>query len=506
MTEASGGHRKVLLLDLLVASALLVGGVLLRHRPLGPSSLWLDDAWVALGAVRADGIGEVVISGMTAPGFSVLLSGWLAVTGFSATAAQALPFLLAVVAAPVLYSAVVRLGGPRPVAVVAGAALVVAPLHVDYATRVKQYSLDTLAAVVLLALAWAVVNAPASSRRWIALTATAVVATVASASTVPVVVGAFAAGGIAALRTGRRALPVAVASGAVYAVVAGVWAVTVVRPAVNETLSEFWAGYYVELDEGVRAAVGSLALGLERLLVAVSPLPWGVSAVLVVVGLTWLAARRPLVAVAVVVPLVVAVAMAAVEAAPLGGGRTDHHLFASLALAMGFAVEPLHRLRAPAGWAAAGALVVALGLTASPAAGYPKQDVRPIAAEVDARIGEDDVLLVYRSSIWAYALYTDQPVELVETAEYLRRWGPAFGDDRVHVLGRFRDEPERHRSEVRSVVADLDADASVWLLASHYQDDLGAIETYLDEAGLERVEEHQVEGARLTRWAFPDAG
>jgi hypothetical protein len=482
--------------------ALLVGSVWLRYRELGPSSLWQDDAWVVLGATRADGIGEVVLSGVTAPGFSMLLTAWLALTGFSSTAAQFLPFLFAVVAPSLLYLVVVRLGAPKTVATVAGAALVVAPVHVEYATRVKHYSLDTLSAIVVLAVAWAIVEDPASHRRWAALAVTSSVATVLSASVVPVVVGAFTIAGLAALHAGRRARLLSVAGAGGYGVVAAAWTLTVVRPSMNVPLQRYWSQRYLDFDQGFSTGMQSLARAAGHLLGHVSPLPWA-AAVLITVGFLWLVARRPTVALAVAVPLLVAVLMAALHLAPLGGGRTDHHLLPSLVLAMGFALEPLHRVRPPAAVAAAGVVVTAFAVSASPSAPYPQQDIRPLAETLDARFGADDALVLHPPAEWAFGLYSEQPVEIVEAPWFIRSWRPMFPDGRVHVLGAHRARLERVRSEIAAVVASQDGEGSVWLLVSAISDDDEAVvHAQLALEGLERVEERRTPGARLTRWEF----
>ena len=98
--------------DIVLCLALSLIAIVLRAGPLGPWSLWRDDAWQAL-AARAGTWAQAARIGQTAPGFSVLLSFWLMLTGFSSLAAQALPFVAGVAGAPFAYLLAKRCGRGR---------------------------------------------------------------------------------------------------------------------------------------------------------------------------------------------------------------------------------------------------------------------------------------------------------------------------------------------------------------------------------------------------------
>ena len=481
---------------LAAALALVVLAGVLRAAPLGASSLWLDDAWVAL-VSRADSLGDLRLVSLTAPGFSLVLAGWMAATGGSAAAAQLLPFLFAAVAPGALYLVAARRGAPPVVAGAAGAFLAVAPLGIDFATRVKQYSLDALLGAALLGLGWWVAELPDERRRWAWLTGAGVAAMVLTAGVVPVALGALAAGGLAAWRGGSGARRLAVVSGAVFAGVGGAWWALVLRPAVNDALRTYWEGHYLQVDDGVATAVREVPRVLGDVLAAASPLPVWASAVLLAGGVTWLALRRRLVAALVVVPLLVGLVLAALQLAPLGGGRTDHHLFPVVALGMAFALEPTWRRRSVALGVAA-ALAVALAVTVPAPRPYPQEDLRPLVERLERELRSDDTVLVYPSAVWAYALYADLPIDVVADPGSIWRWRPEFLDPRVAVLRPHRDEPERYGPEVAAAVAD--AGDTVWLVASHHREDIGAIEAALRAEGLAPVDEWRERGARITRW------
>lgn len=480
-----------------VAAVLVAAAALLRYEPVGVSSLWLDDAWVAL-VTRIDTLADLRLVGLTAPGFSLLLGGWLAVTGGSATAAQLLPFLFAVLAPGLLYVVAVRRGAPAVVAGLAGVLLVTSPLAITFASRVKQYPLDALLAVVLLGIGWWVAERPDLGRRWGALASGAVVAMLLSAAVVPVALGAFAAGGHTAWRDGSGARRNAALASAGFAAVGGAWWALVLRPAMTDALRTYWAGHYLDVDDGWVAAVADVPRVLGDVLTAASPLPVWASAVLLLAGLGWLAARRPVVAALVAVPLLTGLVLAALQLAPLGGGRTDHYLFPGLALGMAFALEPVWRARRSVAVGVAAVLGVVLVVTAPAPLPYPEEDLRPLVERLDAELAVDDTVVVYPSAVWAYALYTELPVDVVDAPESVWRWQPDILDPRVAVLQPHRDEPERYASEVADAVAD--AGGVVWLVASHTRDDIRAIEEALRTEGFAPEETWREPGARLTRW------
>lgn len=480
-----------------VAAVLVAAAALLRHEPVGVSSLWLDDAWVAL-VTRIDTLGDLRLVGLTAPGFSLLLGGWLAVTGGSATAAQLLPFLFAVLAPGLLFVVGVRRGAPAVVAGLAGAFLVTSPLAITFASRVKQYPLDALLAVVLLGLGWWVAERPDLGRRWGTLAASSIVAMVLTAAVVPVAIGAFAAGGHMAWRDGSGARRNAAWSTGGFAALGGAWWLVVLRPAMTDALRSYWTGHYLDAEGGWLAAVADVPRVLGDVLAAASPLPVWASAVLLVAGVGWLAARRPVVAALVIVPLLTGVVLAALQLAPLGGGRTDHHLFPGLALGMAFALEPAWRARRSVAVGVAAALAVVLFVTAPAPHPYPEENLQPLVERLDADLAVDDTVVVYPSAVWGYALYTELPVDVVDAPESVWRWQPDILDPRVAVLQPHRDEPERYAPEVAAAVAD--ADGTVWLIASHTREDIRAIEEALRAEGFSPVETWREPGARLTRW------
>jgi hypothetical protein len=491
------------LLDGLLLLAVTALAVWLRLEPLGPSSLWLDDAWVAV-AHRVDTLAELRAVGVSAPGFVVLLRAWLLLVGYSETAAQLLPFVAGVAAPGLLYLVVVRRLGWDRLAGLAGAALLtVSPMAVEYAARVKQYTLETVLAIGVFALTVWLLDDVRDRRRWAALVGLGLLATTVSVFVAPYVAAAVAAGLLlAARRRDVLALRRGLVAGATYGLVALVWYLVALRPMVAPALQEFWSDGYLDAASGAGVASRVIEI-LGRVLEGLSPLPVPVTGGLLVLALVGLALRAPVWAFAAATPTVVAVVLAALELAPLGGGRTDIYLYPSYALLMAGGLDALVRPRPSRRTSRASRALVplavtgALLVTAEPAGSYPRSDVRPLATELTEQ-REDEALLVYPATVWAYALYTDDEIALQDDPASSWGFSPRFADDATYVLPPGRDDPGAYLPTVERLLDDEVTD--LWLLASHWRDDYAALQEQLSDVGFERVAETRRDGAELTRW------
>lgn len=490
--------------------ALVALGWSLRSGALGPSSLWLDDAWVAL-VHRTEGLDELRRVGFAAPGFAALLRGWFALVGFDELRAQ-LPALLAGVATPpALYLLARRLRWHPAAGLLGAAALVASPIAIMYATRVKQYTLEGLLGVLLLALALWLLGDVRDDRRWAVFVGAGVLATGTSAFLAPTVAAGVAAAAVRVLeqRRDRAGLLRVVGWGGGYALVALAWYLGVLRQGVTGAIAGFWGDGFLVVDDGAAALAASLGSVLEGLLEGLTVVPPAWAAVAVVVAVVVVGVERPERAVLLVTPTLVAVGLAALQLAPLGGGRTDLYLYPSLALLVTGGVSGVLRRLERASWSGArvvaGLAVVAvvlgavgLVLRAEPVTSYPRFDVRPLAQQIDAVRADDEVLLLYPATIWAYALYTEGGWRLVD--DPVSSWGfsPRFDDPQVVPLPPGRDNPGAYLPTV-TALGEGEAEV-VWLLASHWREDLDALREQLADAGFSRGDREARDGAVLERW------
>ena len=405
---------------------LLVGVALaLRAPALTSVGLYRDDAWPAL-AARTD-LGRALRLGITVPGFELAVRLWMGVSR-STLWAQA-PVLVASLATVVAtYVLVRRLGCGRTPALVAGGILTLAPVHVLYATRLKQYSFDGLLAVAVIAAAVWLWARPGSRSRWALLLGVCTAAALFSASTVPVGIVAMGASAWRGLRAGAApgtttalgprgpARRLAVVVPGVYALAMAGYA-TAVLGSVPPQLHALWEPGFVDASSPGRLVsttwdvVSAFAAGLFYRRGPLGPL------VLTAAVVGAVAYRRDL-ALLAVGPLAVAFALAVARRAPFGGGRTDAYLYPGVALAVALAVH--HAV--DAGWFARvgerlvhGTVAVgifAFALTAGRAHvrhnPYPGVDMAGLQAAVARQQEPGDGVVVTPFSRYPWALYGER--------------------------------------------------------------------------------------------------
>lgn len=485
-------------LDLVTVITLAVAGAVLRAAQLGPSSLWLDDAWLAL-VSRADGLGEVVTVGVTAPGFAAALAAVFGVVGPSSVAAQALPFALGVAAAPLLYLLARRLGLGRGAALVGAALVLAAPVHVAYSGRVKPFTADAVLAAVVLFSGWWVVERPDERRRWGWLALVAVGSVMVSAAMATSVAAAYLAGMVAAARGARqRHLRPALASLAAFTGFALVWWWAVIRPASTPSLRAYWADHYIDLATGPGGTGADLAAAVANVVDGFSALPVVVVGLLLGLSVVSVVARRPLLAVLLLAPLSVSVVLAVLEIAPLGGGRTDIHLYPSLALLVALGVHVIGtRMSTVGAWAVPAVVLALVAATVRASPPYPSEDLRPLVAMAEADARADDLILVYSASRWAYALYTSAAVDLRRDRDSPNGFAVHIEDPRVEVLEPHRQDPDRYEPILDRLA---EGNTRLWLAASHLGADVPVIERMLRDRGYQAVRTESRSGATLTLW------
>ena len=472
--------------DLMVSSLISVLAIGVRSPGLDPPALWLDDAWVALAHRIADPA-ELFEIGVTAPGFVFALKGVFLLVGFSEVAAQALPFAAGVVGPALTYLLARRLGVAVVGSALAGLLIAVAPYHVEYSTAVKQFTSDLVAVIVVLWLAWRVVEA-STAGRWASLLLGGIAATIWSASVVPAVAAAMAAAAWRPLRA--RQLAQLIWPGA-YAVFVGVWWL-LLRRSFGPSLDAFWADFTADGPLDLLVGVGRF---VERFFGAHESLTLSLLLAFVVLfllgfGLRWAGAELRLLLWG---PLALAL-LASLVGVPLGTGRTDLYLYAPTAIALGMTIENVIggvRIRSAVGGVVALAAAVPL---ASPAYADPSghRDVQPqpLLEHAQETMDEDDVLILLWAGSYAATLYSDWEFERESDLSTVG-WHPAPGDQRIHVVH------SRDDTLVDDAIAG-EADGRVlllWTRSSEHRID--AVTDRIEQAGVEAAASRGAPGAEL---------
>lgn len=496
--------------DVVLCLALIPIAIVLRAGPLGPWSLWRDDAWQAL-AAKAGTWAEAARIGQTAPGFSVLLTFWLMLAGFSSVAAQALPFVAGVAGAPLAYLLAKRCGFGMAGATAAGLAIALSPAHATFSTRVKSFTLEADFAMLLLLLGVHGLEEPDRTRRWVVLLLAGVLGTVFSATLLPVTLAAALAVTGAALSAGPcRPWPAAVSLVAL-ALFSLFWSGWWLAPAVHEPLSEVWSESFIPLNEGMARAVTAAWLGTERFLQGLSPLPVRFTGPLLALGVILLVRRTPWLGVLCILPLVIAVVMAAMDLAPYGAGRTEIYFYPFMALILAAPVDVLSRFLPAHGGLLAFVLAVAPLASAQRADGYPAEDIRSIVGVVDSESMEGDAVIVYPQDGYIYALYSRFPVRFLNSD--LSMTGFTVGVDHpgrttlilaphsdYRLLKQHARGVRENSSTIRALFTGGHSPQRVWFAARSDGRAIPTFKSILLEAGLKPARAWRFRGADLTLW------
>lgn len=402
--------------------ALLVGVALwLRVPGLTDLGLYRDDAWPAL-AVEAE-LSEALRMGVTTPGFELFLRGWLSIS--RATTWAQLPALAASILTIVgVYVVARRLGCARVAASAAGGVLVLSPMSILFATRVKPYQLDAFNTVVIIAAALILARRPSSPGRWAALVVVSAGSAVFSASTLAVSVGAVVwCGVVSVLRNEPGARLLGIAVPVAFLAVVGVYA-TIVLGNVPPSLHASWSGNFVSVSSPVELVrttsevVGSFAVGFF-------PTGTAIGALLLVVATLGGFWYRPGVAALAIAPVVVAFVLALAQRAPFGGGRIDIYLYPCVALLVAMAAQRIletglvpNRLAGAATAVGIVAFAGTYGLEFVRAHPYPAADMGPLTAAVEARRQPGDAIVVGPFSRFPFAFYGAVDPEIVLSSRY----------------------------------------------------------------------------------------
>jgi hypothetical protein len=469
-----------------VIAVVLLGGVawFARWGSLPSDGLWFDDSWVAAGAMLGSP-GNLLTVGSGHPGFTAILMAvdWMGAGELAYLGVPSLVF--GVLGSPVLYLGLRSFGYERAISVIVSAALAVAPIPILYSGRVKGYTLDTLA-VLLIAVAIPVLAR--RTWRWPMAAAWTVAAVATGSLSGYTLLATAGAGVILALHPSHDRIVRIVAVG-VQAAVQGAYYVVAQSKTDLAGIEEVVGSHY---DGHMDFSWNPLTFGREllthlRRVAEVFPLgPGGnrwwlaLLAVLAVAGLViasvkghgrseTLAARYLLLLVAL------AAGGSMVDRFPFGpsngqsaewlfsvGGRYTLWMVPALALglaALGQRVLRLASGRRPARPALVGGVLLAA--IAIVVARYERAPDAPFPGSesatrfVDASLGPDDLAIVAGSSTFSFAISTTTPVGVQATPDHQVGFAPLYLDRQVKNVGGWAAEPGSP-ADIRSWAADAE--------------------------------------------------
>jgi hypothetical protein len=482
--------------------ALVLLGVGLRAEALaGDRNLWIDESMLALNLVErsAAGLLEPLDWNQGAPvGFLLLTKAVITQLGASEVALRLVPFLGSLLGlaafgwvAPKLLS--------RPAAVLGVLLLAVSPVLISYSAECKQYALDAGLTVGLLAGAVGLLLGRGGFPRWAGLAVAGAAAVWLSHP------AAFVLGGIgtalladAAWKKDRTRFLAAAGTVAVWLVSFGAcFLLSLKQLGNNQFLLEYWDGHFLPLPP---TSPGDVAWLLDHFF---APFAYpgglggteiragGIAAVLFVVGVWGMWKERWPVAVAVVLPGVLALLASGVHKYPFAGRLL---LFLVPLMVLGVARgawtvgAALWKVQPVAATALLGVLVAAPCLEAYQEARRPMryEQLNPVLGQVRDRWQPGDRMYVYYGARPAFEFYTrDNPF-------------PAGAVE-------FGSHSRANRLMYRSELEALKGSPRVWLVFSHrHQNEEAVIEAYAEGLGrCEKVVEAPGAAAYLFDFTAP---
>lgn len=524
--------------DLVIVLGITALAVALRVGELSPTSLFVDDQWVAY--IDRVGLGESARIGLTSVGFVAGLKAWFAVVGFNETSAQ-LPALIAGSLTPALLYLVVRRWINWPFGLLAAGLLTVNQLHITYSYYVKQYTLDALWSVACLAIGVELMRRGLYGRTAYVGIAAAALAAAISFTTIVASFGVFAliawmiVGEAAALRSSTepadrplrrsRAFIVTGVAMLISGLVIVSWYALLIRPNVTEGIRNYWSDHYVD-RRGFVTSIRSLATRYVELVANTFNLDDRSIAAVVATAICGLLIavavfKQPVPTIVVGGPLALAGVLAFLGLAPLGGGRTDLHL---IVLVIGGTMGGLHVVLSAATrrWltadgstatesaAAKSARVAPLALTGLLALNaalidrpeprpYPDNDSSVFVRMIDAQRSPSEAIVLHRS-VYAYGLYSERPSRPVSDGYH---FAPSFLSDVPMTRLRWSTDGPIHVDALARVAETSDG---IWLLSSPIggPGQLDEISDILEQRLGFRLEERTVgRNAVLDHWVRP---
>lgn len=448
--------------------ALLAVGVFLRlAQYAGDRSLWLDESLLASSILGrpVGGLLEPLDYGQTAPfGFLLLVKLATLLLGTSEYALRLVPFLGALAALALIVPVARRYVG-RAALPVAVALFALAPYLLYYSAEVKQYSLDVLVSLVVLALAADAADEARLTRRTaLLLLGAGTVGVWLSQPAVFMLAGAGLVLGLGAVRAGdwARARVLAGVGAAWLASFAGSYLVSRRGLADPEYMQAFWrSGFFPLLPSSPRELLwlpASFArvfreplgvMGEDSSGFALPQVAAGIVAF--AAGALWMRKARPARLALLGAPLLLVLLASALRLYPFGsswhtGGRVLMFLIPTFVFLMAQGAERLwERFGKFAGAAVVALMLIPSALYAVITVPHARAEVKPLLQYANEHRAPGDLLYVY---------YNGRP-----TLEYYApRYGWHAGNTVHGVCSRF--QPTAYLDDV----ARLQGRPRVWLL------------------------------------------
>jgi hypothetical protein len=407
----------------IAASAILVLLALYRIASgINPDSLWLDDQWVGA-LIRRATLGDFVEVLPPAPlGFLLLVRLMTSVLGWGSWQLQLLPIACFLIQIPLIGWIAWRATGRLSLGLVAAALLSDGGTLLQFSIRVKQYSLESLIVLMLIALAMRSVSRP-GDRSFAVVVIAAALAMPFSFTATPVgmvIVNVLALYMLASRGESDRPRKGAIIAGAVCFNIAALgWTWLVQLNQANQVMFDFWSQYYAPVFEA--SAMWEFTTShLSRFLTGALPGTLGWLALAAPLGIMLMLCIRQsrVIGLAFLLFYGGCLALSAMGLYPLGGRRLDIFSYPVTILAIVAAAWAVGRWFRFMPQVVLGVVVVNM-LLFYPAMryGYVRNSDRVVVEFLTDATRDDDGVIIGPQSSWAVGCYSTWPVRFVRVED-----------------------------------------------------------------------------------------
>lgn len=418
---------------------LVLLGAWLRAQGLSSGTLFRDDAWVALTSkVPLETAWHMV---GTAPGYVLIERWWVQVASPHLWLMQAPTFLVSLVGLGLVGIVARWWGLSRIAALFVVAIITFSRIDVTYATHLKPYAHDIVAAALLITAARLFQRGGSAS--WFA--GAAALFLITSFSVLPLVMGLSAWMFVVAQRSDRTSSLILPAFAGIIPVGIVAWAI---RGGVSPRLDRSWHASYVDYSSLSNAlhSLNSITMSVLSGIFDTTPglgIPYlGRAIQLTAIGLIILSLRRLKDSAILWASLLGAYIACLVHLAPLGTGRTDAYLHPTLALlAVIGGVELACLLRRYISAAPALIVIMAsmpIGLSGLDRLAHPSSyaggNFRPVVAEAHNMVANGGSVIIEGTARWPWAYYGARQLSIKFSSLYNTGFAPVSNDPKVVLM------------------------------------------------------------------------
>lgn len=465
-------------------SLFLLAG-LLRFPLLNPPSLWVDDLWASLVA-KADTLKDFLLATSHTP---ILLSLITKAAGSivpdKEIGPQLFPFLAGCISTPLFYFASMRAANSGVAATAGALMLAFNPMSITYASRVKPYAMDMLAAIILIFFMLDLLSSK-TSFSYRKFTFFCCISLLLSFTSLIIITAFYINWGIFLLLHKRRGEASSfLQSAGLFSIFALLYYSVFLKQQMNPTNQWFWSKSFIPETEALNFVFGRI----QKILQTALNFNIFLLAFFLLLSIYFLLKKTELsFLVSFYLSIyAVAISLAALKLYPLAAERTDLYLlpFNILFLTMGFSllegISPYFLKKCILFFVLIGLFLQYKGSNVKyPNCEYSVDDIKPLVKILEKEYKNGDAIVCWPHANWGLGYYTTWGIRFTPTNQFTNGFAVSLKHPHFFPL----NDNIYHFDENASVLKNISRYYNrIWFIASFYESDVGFLFKILDKSG-----------------------